>query len=49
MSLQTSILGVESELPIYATPVARMGMGQELVRACGRFCAGLKWAAWVRG
>ena len=31
MDLSTTVLGHDSALPIYATPVARMGMGQELV------------------
>ena len=31
MDLHTDVLGVRSELAIYATTGARMGMGQELV------------------
>lgn len=33
VDLDTRLLGVQSALPIYATPVARMGLGQDLVSA----------------
>lgn len=31
VDLSTTVLGVKSSLPVYATPVASMGLGQELV------------------